>query len=522
MKPGEFIVPDDPAKLRDLVGVLMSELKSRDIRIADLEQRLAGMNRHRFGMRSENADQLNLTLENAEIAATVETSEHEADGADVAAPELSDAEDDEPSKPKRKPLPDHLERNETELAPPSQNCVSCDCAMRKIGEDVTEELEYVPGRFVVNRIVRPRFACNRCDRFAQAALPSRPIERGRPGSGLLAHILISKFADHLPLYRQSGIYAREGVDLDRSTMAEWVGKTTTLLTPLAEAIARHVKRGEAIHADDTPVKLLSPGDKKTKTARVWTYVRDERPWNGADPPAAWSEFSIDRKKQPPVGHLDRYQGWVHADDYAGFKDIFDSLKAKKLGATPAQEMACMAHVRRKFVDIFTATNSATTGEVISRIGELYAVEKTAKGKSAEERAALRQERAKPVFDDLETWLHEILPRYSGKSPMAKAIRHALSRMPKVRPYLENGALSLDNNAAERAMKPVAIGRKNWTFAGSEGGGRAMAVAYTLIETAKMNGVEPQAWLTNVLSRIADHKITRIDELLPWRYAAHAA
>lgn len=509
MQPDAFIVPDDPSKLRELVDVLMSELKSSHIKITDLEQRLAGMNRHRFGTRSENADQLNLTLKNAEIAATLAA----PDGAeDVGAADIVD--DDAPRKPKRKPLPDHLERNETVLTPSSDSCMSCGGAMRHIGEDATEELEYVPGRFIVNRIVRPRFTCGGCERFTQAPLPSRPIERGRPGPGLLAHVLVSKYADHLPLYRLSQIFAREGIDLDRSTMAEWVGKSTTLLTPLAEAIARYVKRGCAIHADDTPVKMLSPGNKKTKTARVWTYVRDERPWASGDPPAAWYEFSIDRKKQHPVGHLDGYLGWVHADDYAGYNDIF--------GAAKASEMACMAHVRRKFVDIFDHTGSATAEEVIKRIAGLYAVEKMAKGKTPEERVALRQEHAKPVFDDLEAWLHEILPRYSGKSPMAKAIRYALSRMKKARAYLDNGSLAIDNNAAERAMKPVAIGRKNWTFAGSEGGGKAMAVAYTLIETAKMNGVDSQAWLTDVLTRIADHKITRIDELLPWRYAAHAA
>ena len=435
MKRDEFIVPDDPAEVRELVDVLMSELKNRDIRITDLEQRLAGMNRHRFGTRSENADQLNLTLENAEIAATMEAAGGGADSAEVAAVELPDADDNALSKPKRNPLPDHLQRNETELAPPSENCRSCGGAMRRIGEDVTEELEYVPGRFVVNRIVRPRLTCGGCDTFAQAALPSRPIERGRPGPGLLAHILISKYADHLPLYRQSGIYAREGVDLDRSTMAEWVGKTTTLLTPLADAIARHVKRGMAIHADDTPVKLLSPGNKKTKTARVWTYVRDERPWSGSGPPAAWYEFSIDRKKHHPVGHLDGYQGWVHADDYAGFKDIFDPLKAKALGATPAREMACMAHVRRKFVDIFAATGSAMAGEAVERIAKLCGVEKIAKGKSAEDRAALRLAHAKPAFDDLEAWLHEILLRYSGKLPMAKAIRMRSAACPRSAPIL---------------------------------------------------------------------------------------
>ncbi len=521
MKRDEFIVPDDPGKLRDLVDVLMSELKSRDIKITDLERRLQGMNRHWFGARSENADQLNLTLENAEIASVIEGAEEDRPDA-TKATSPADIEDEAAAKPKRKPLPDHLERNETELTPPSDSCRSCGGAMRRIGEDATEELEYVPGRFVVNRIVRPRFFCGGCDTFTQAALPTRPIERGRPGPGLLAHIMVSKFADHLPLYRQSGIYAREGVDLDRSTMAEWLGKITTLLTPLAEAIARYVKRGAAIHADDAPVKLLSPGNKKTKTAKVWTYVRDERPWSGSGPPAVRYVFSTDRKKQHPVGHLDGYQGWVHADDYAGFKDIFDPLKTKKLGAAPAKEMACLAHVRRKFVDIFSGKGSATAQEVIERIAKLYAVEKAAKGLSPEERVAMRQEHAKPVFDELEAFLHEILPRYSGKSPMAKAIRHALSRLTKARAYTSNGVLAADNNAAERAMKPVAIGRRNWTFAGSEGGGKAMAVAYTLIETAKMNGVEPQAWLTDVIARIADHKISRIDELLPWRYAANAA
>lgn len=520
MQADEFIVPNDPAKLKDLVGVLMSELKSRDIKITDLEQRLAGMNRNRFGVRSENADQLNLTLENAEIAVAADATN--GDEVIDANAKLPDTGDDTALKPKRKSLPDHLPRNVTELVPSSDSCGSCGGALRRIGEDVTEELEYVPGRFVVNRIERPRFTCRGCERFVQAALPSRPIERGRPGPALLAYILILKYADHLPLYRQSGIFAREGIDIDRSALAEWVGKVTKLLAPLAEAIARHAKRGQAIHADGTPVKMLSPGNKKTQTARVWAYVRDERSWEGGGPPAAWYEFSIDRKKQHPIGHLDGYSGWVHADDYAGFKDLFDPMKAKTLGASPAQEMACMAHVRRKFVDIFTATGSATAEEAIKRIALLYKVEKAAKGKTLEERVALRQEHAKPVFDDLEAWLHEILPRYSGKSPMAKAIRHALSRMPRARPYLNNGSLSLDNNAAERAMKPVAIGRKNWTFAGSEGGGNAMAIAYTLIETAKMNGVEPQAWLTDVLTRIADHTITRIDELLPWRYAADAA
>ncbi len=464
----------------------------------------AGYNRPRFGSKAENLDQLQLALENEEVAASAELAPAEPS---------PDAAEQPKGKPRRKPLPDHLDRNETVISP-GDNCGQCGGSLRTLGEDVTEELEYVPGRFVVNRIVRPRMVCKCCEAIVQAPLPSRPIERGRPGPGLLAHVLVSKYADHLPLYRQSQIYQREGIDLDRSTMADWVGKATALLEPLADAIGRHVRQGKALFADDTPVKMLSPGNKRTKTARVWAYVRDERPWSGDDPPAAWYQFSIDRKKHHPVRHLAGYQGWVHADDYAGFNDVF--------GKDRASEMACMAHVRRKFVDVQQSQGSAIAEEAILRIAKLYAVEKQARGHPPEERVRLRQEHAKPVFDDLEVWLHAQLTRISGKSPLAKAIRYALSRMLKARSYLENGSVELDNNSAERAMKPVAIGRKNWTFAGSEGGGNAMAIAYTLIETAKLNGVDPQAWLTNILSRIADHKITRLEELMPWSYAASTA
>ena len=297
-------------------------------------------------------------------------------------------------------------------------------------------------------------------------------------------------------------------------MADWVGKATALLEPLADAIGRHVRQGPALFADDTPVKMLSPGNKRTKTARAWAYVRDERPWNGQAPPCAWYQFTIDRKGDHPVSHLTGYKGWVHADGYSGFNGLF--------GENKASEMACMAHIRRKFVDVQQSQGSAIAQEAIKRIAKLYAVEKLARGKSPEERVALRQKHAKPIFDDLEDWLQAQLPKISGKSPLAQAIRYALGRLPKARPYLENGVLELDNNSVERAIKPVAIGRRNWTFAGSEGGGKAMAIAYTLIETAKLNSVDPQAWLTWVLGRIADHKINRLDGLMPWSYAATAA
>ena len=499
------ITPDDPAELKAVNRLLADEVKSQALLIEKLKHQLAGQNRHRFGVRSESLDQLNLTFEEDEAIAEA--------ARDQTEPAPSSTDDKSPRQHSRKPLPDHLDRYD-EVLSPGEDCTRCGGKLKTLGKDITEELEYVPGRFVVNRIVRPRKACACCEAIVQSPLPSRPIERGRPGPGLLAHVLVSKYADHLPLYRQSQIYAREGIDLDRSTMADWVGRSTALLEPLADAIGRIVRRGDALFADDTPVKMQAPGHKKTKTVRVWTYVRDERPWSGSSPPCAWYQFTIDRKGEHPVSHLAGYKGWVHADGYSGFNGLF--------GHDKADEMACMAHVRRKFVDVFASQGNAIAEVAIRRIAELYAVEKEARGKSADERVAVRQARAKPIFDDLEAWLHAQLPKISGKSPLAQAIRYALGRMPKARPYLGNGHLELDNNTAERAVKPVAIGRKNWMFAGSEGGGKAMAIAFTLIETAKLNNVDPQAWLTWVLSQIADHKITRLDELLPWRYAAQAA
>ena len=499
------ITPDDPAELRAVNRLLADEVKSQALLIEKLKHQLAGQNRHRFGVRSESLDQLNLTFEEDEAIAEAASAQSQ--------PETPSAEDKPPRQHSRKPLPDHLDRHD-EVLSPGDDCMRCGGKLKTLGEDITEELEYMPGRFIVNRIVRPRKACGGCEAIVQSPLPSRPIERGRPGPGLLAHVLVSKYADHLPLYRQSQIYAREGIDLDRSTMADWVGRSTALLEPLADEISRIVRRGDALFADDTPVKMQAPGNKKTKTARVWTYVRDERPWSGSSPPCAWYQFTIDRKGEHPVSHLADYKGWVHADGYSGFNGLF--------GENKADEMVCMAHVRRKFVDVFASQGNAIAEEAIRRSAELYAVEKEARGKLPDVRVALRQARAKPIFDDLEAWLHAQLPKISGKSPLAQAIRYALGRMPKARAYLENGHLELDNNTAERAIKPVAIGRKNRMFAGSEGGGKAMAIAFTLIETAKLNNVDPQAWLTWVLAQIADHKITRLDELLPWRYAAQAA
>jgi len=488
-------LPEDPAELRAFTALLVTEVKAQAVLIEKLRHQLAGARAHRFSASSETSEQLQLALEMSEIAIAAITAK------------LRQAEDTPADKPKRKPIPDHIPRIEVELTPGSAERTQCGGKLRRLGEDVTEELEYVPGRFVVNRIVRPRMACSGCDCFTQAPLPSRPIERGRPGPGLLAHVLVGKYADHLPLYRQSQIFEREGLDLDRSTLADWVGKSTALLEPLADAIGRHVLAGQAIFADDTPVAMLAPGTGKTQTARLWAYVRDERPWGSDAPPASWYQFSCDRKGQHPKDHLSSYTGWMHADGYAGFEDLYRSGNIR--------EVACLAHVRRKFVDVHKAQGSAIADEAIRRIAQLYAVEKAARELQPDKRMEIRQAEAKPAFDGLEAWLNSQLHDISGKSPLAAAIRYALTRMTRLRPYLDHGILEIDNNTAERAMRSVALGRKNYLFVGSQTGGKSAAIAYTLIETAKLNGVDPQAWLADTLARIPDHKINRIDDLLPW-------
>ena len=501
-------LPDDPCLLKDMVAALASEnkalngeLNARDTLIEKLKHQLAGMRRHRFGSGSEALDQLELVLEGEEIAAAAQQVQDEPT-------EPTQPKNQPQTKPRRKPLPDHLPRD-TQILSLGESCGQCGGKLKYLGEDVTEELEYVPGRFRVNRIVRPKLSCCCCETIHQAPLPSRPIERGRPGPGLLAHVLVSKYADHLPLYRQSQIFGRDKVDLERSTLADWVGKSTALLEPLAEAIGRHVRGGQAIFADDTPVGVQAPGSGKTKTGRVWAYVRDERPWSGDAQPATWYRFTPDRKGKWPLAHLADFAGWMHADGYAGFNDLYRQGRVN--------EVACMAHMRRKFFDLHASQGSGVTAQALQRIARLYQIEDEARGQSPDARKIIRQSKARPAFDDLEAWLNAQLPKISGKSPLAGAIRYALNRMPKARPYLDNGILELDNNTAERAMRSIAVGRKNYLFMGSDRGGKSAAIAYTLIETAKLNNIDPQAWLSDVLSGIADHKINRIDELLPWNW-----
>ena len=375
-------------------------------------------------------------------------------------------------------------------------------------------LEYVPARFKVIRHVRPKLSCTGCEKIVQADAPSRPIARGLPGPGLLAHVLVSKYCDHLPLYRQSEIYAREGVDLDRSTLADWVGGASRLIEPLVEAIHDHVLAASKLHADDTPVPVLAPGTGKTRTGRLWTYVRDDRPAGDPTPAAVLFRYSPDRKGEHPQAHLQDFRGILQADGYAGFDRLYANGRIT--------EAACFAHVRRKFYDIHLADASPIAREALDRIAALYAIESEIRGRPPEVRQAVREARAGPLLDAFHRYLRATLTQVSSKSALAGAIRYALARWVALTRYCDDGRIEIDNNAAERALRAVALGRKNYLFAGSDAGGSRAAVIYSLIGTAKLNGIDPYAYLRHVLERINEYPINRIEELLPWHVAAKLA
>jgi hypothetical protein len=344
----------------------------------------------------------------------------------------------------------------------------------------------------------------------QVSAPSRPIERGLAGPGLLAHVLVSKYSDHLPLYRQSQIFAREGIDLQRSTLADWVGGASALLEPLINAVSRYVLAAHKIHGDDTPVPVLCPGRGTTKQGRLWTYVRDDRAAGSAEAPAVFFRYSPDRKGERARAHLASFTGVLQADAYAGF----DQLYGERI-----QEAACWAHVRRKFYDIHAALASPIAAEALRQIGQLYAIETEIRGRAPDERCSVRQARAGPQLQALYTWLQRTASTLSKKSELAQAIRYALSNWAALTRYRDNGHLEIDNNAAERALRAVALGRKNWLFAGSDDGGERAAAIYTLLGTAKLNELNPESYLRYILERIPDHPINKIDELLPWNLAA---
>ncbi len=497
----------DPTALKALILSQHEQLLSRDAEIEHLKLLIAKLRRMQFGRKSEKLDrqieQLELRLD--ELQATPVENTAASHTPAVVAPVVNVA-----VKPARRPLPEHLPREVRKYLPKQAACPDCGGELKLLGEDVSEILEYVPERFKVIRQVRPKLACAGCERIVQAEAPSRPIQRGVAGPGLLAHVLVSKYCDHLPLYRQSEIYAREGVELDRSTLADWVGGTSQLLEPLVEALRRHVMAGGKLHADDTPVPVLAPGNGKTKTGRLWTYVRDDRPAGDATPAAVWFAYSPDRKGEHPRAHLGNFTGTLQADGYAGFDQVYETGRI--------QEAACWAHVRRKFYDLHVGHRSPVAAEAMERIAALYAIEKEIRGHPADERREVRDTRARPLLDSLKRWLEEMLGKLSRKSDTALAVRYGLSRWDALLRYVDDGRIEIDNNAAERALRTVALGRKNYLFAGSDAGGERAAAIYSLIGTAKLNGIDPEAYLRNVLSRIADHPINRIEELLPWNVA----
>lgn len=486
---------------------LQTALRGRELEVEHLKLLLAKLRRMQFGRSSEQLDerinQLELSIEE------LEASEVQAAPAATLAERVKQT-------PNRKPLPPGLPREAVvyPAVPADCACPACGGKLRPLGEDVTEVLERIPEQFKVIRIVRPKLSCATCSHIVQAPAPSRPIERGIAGPGLLAHILVAKYCDHTPLYRQSQIYAREGIDLDRSTLAGMVGRCAALLTPLAEAIGTHVRSAAKIHADDTPIPVLSPGNGKTKTGRLWTYVRDDRPWADTAPPAVWFRYSPDRKGERPLAHLQDFSGILQADGYAGFNRLYETGRV--------QEVGCWAHVRRPFYDLDVAGGSPTAREALERIQALFAIEAEIRGRSAEERRSIREARAGPLLEDLHHWFQSTLVKLSRKAPLAIAIRYALTRWTALTRYLHDGRLELENNAAERALRAIALGRKNFLFLGADTGGERAEAIYSLIGTAKLNGIDPEAYLRYVIERIAEHPINRVDELLPWNVAPRLA
>jgi transposase len=497
--------------LKALVLAQHEQLLWRDSEIEHLKLLLAKLQRMQFGRKSEKLarqiEQLELRLEDLQSRPAESTSQGESpSAAAVSALLISTA-----AKPVRRPLPDHLPRQTQRHEPKESACPDCGGELSKLGEDVSEMLEYVPASFFVIRHVRPKLSCTKCDHIVQAPAPSRPIERGIAGPGLLAHVLVSKYADHLPLYRQSEMYARQDVELERSTLADWVGGSSRLLEPLIEALRRYVTSASKLHADDTPVPVLAPGNGKTKTGRLWTYVRDDRPAGDRAAPAVWFAYSPDRKGEHPERHLREFGGTLQADAYAGFQQLYENGRI--------QEAACWAHVRRKFFDLQEAHASPVAREALERIAALYGIEKEIRGLPAEERQQIRNARARPLLEALRQWFEATLPKLSRKSDTTAAIRYALARWDALLRYCNDGHIEIDNNAAERALRGVALGRKNYLFAGSDVGGERAAAIYSLIGSAKLNELDPEAYLREVLSRIADHPITRIEELLPWNITA---
>lgn len=520
-------LPDDVAHLKRLVLEHRSRVQAQQLEIERLKIQLARLRRWKFGSSSE---QLDLQIAQIELSLDVLQAVMPSSPADAAAPaakqKLSGIR--EPRHPVRRALPAHLPRETVYHLDPAVRhgcaCAQCGGKLRKLGEDVAEMLEHVPGYFKVIRHVREKHSCLACARIVQAPAPSRPIERALPGPGLLAHVAAGKYCYHQPLYRQSEVYGYAGVSIDRSTLTQWVGAASELVRPLVQAVRRHVLGGQQLHADDTPLPVLDPGRGRTKTGYLWTYVRDERPWGSTQAPAVWFEYSPNRKGEHPRRHLRDYHGVVHSDAYSGLNEVFEcfasSKEAKRSGARagPARRRSlCWAHVRRKLHDLYVALDSPLAREALERIGELYAIEREIRGLSPEKRRCERQTRAVPLLEALRTWLLSQLAQLPSKSALAQAIRYAVkpAHWPALIRYCSDGQVEIDNNAAERSLRTVALGRRSYLFAGSDAGGERAAAMYSLIGSCKLNKIDPESYLRYVFARIAEHPINRIDALLPW-------
>jgi transposase len=498
-------LPDDPETLK---AMLIAE-RIRSERLVEI---IKDLQRHRFGSRAESlpADQLLLALEDVEQSEAENTAEADATSAAVR------TESARKRRANRGALPMHLPRIETVVDVESKICSCCRGELHRIGEDISEKLDVVPAQFRVLVVRRPKYACRACeDVVVQAPAPARLIEGGLPTEATVAHVIVSKYADHLPLYRQAQIYERQGLLLDRSTLADWVGRAAFHLRPIRERILACLRSSAKLFADETTAPVLDPGRGRTKIGQLWTYARDDRPWGGTEPPAVAYVYAPDRTASQPIAHLAGFKGVLQVDGYAGYRAI-----AQKGDVSLA---FCWAHVRRRFYERAVAEASPIATEALQRIALLYAVEKDIRGRGPDERRLVRQERSRPVLAELELWLRAKLGLISQKSKLAEAIRYALSRWEGLTRFPDDGRIEIDSNTVERSIRPIALNRKNALFAGSDGGGDNWAVIATLIENCKLSGVDPYAYLADVLAKIVNgHPNSAIDDLLPWAYATSDA
>ena len=526
-------LPDDPAVLKAMIAALQVEnakisatLRAHDQLIQALRLRIAKLQKQAFGASSEKIEreieQLELALEDLLVAvAEADTVPYDEDGTVETQPSPEKGR----SKPRRRlRVSDDTPRERRELDP-GHDCPDCGGDLRVVGEDVSEMLDMIAAQLKVIEIARVKKSCRRCEKMVQVPAPSRPIPGSMAGAGLLAYVLVSKFDDHLPLYRLNEIFARMGADIPDSTLVDWCGRAMKVLQPLTERIETEIMASDLLHCDDTPIRVLDRSrrdkglGKGVKQGRIWSYVRDQRPWAGTAPPGAVYYFAPDRKGEHVRQHLQGSSGILQADAYAGFNKLYEK---RADGSRQFREAACWAHLRRDFHDIWTSDKSQIAREALDRIGKLYDIEREIAGQPTEVRLRARQTKSKPKAEALRQWAEQQLTRIPGKGDLAKAFRYGLGRWPSFCLFLEDGRVAIDNNAAERAMRPIGIGRKNWLFAGADTGAETLARAMTLVETAKLNGLDPQAYLADVLDRIHDHKINRIDELLPWNWGPEKA